>query len=127
MPAVKWIGASALWYEQLEDLMLWSLRADFSLERFDLALQRIDTPSSDAVTLVCGDKVNDSRVRLLQGKTHVGAVLSALPPPVHGSSLWWCDGSDHVRPCLLQCGGLPVASQFAAMLDGQWGTRGWQL
>lgn len=42
-------------------------------------------------------------------------------------SLWNSAGSERVQPGLLCARGLPPPSAFAAMLDGQWRQRGWNL
>lgn len=40
-------------------------------------------------------------------------------------ALWWTAGSDRVGECCLVTEGMPLVSQFAAMLDGQWDQWGW--
>lgn len=39
--------------------------------------------------------------------------------------LWWTSGSERVAPTTLVTAGLPLVSQFAAMLDGDWRQWGW--
>lgn len=39
--------------------------------------------------------------------------------------VWWTAGSDHVPETTLVTDGLPLVSQFSAMLDGQWEQWGW--
>ncbi|WP_394144957.1 type VI secretion system-associated protein TagF [Vibrio atypicus] len=39
--------------------------------------------------------------------------------------IWWTQGSDHVPECTLFTEGLPLVSQFSAMLDGDWEKWGW--
>jgi type VI secretion system protein ImpM len=41
-------------------------------------------------------------------------------------ALWWTDGSDVVAPSWLCGRGLPAAESFAAMLAGDWRSRGWE-
>lgn len=38
---------------------------------------------------------------------------------------WWTSGSERITPCTLVTKGLPLVSQFAAMLDGEWEQWGW--
>ncbi|MGF1702375.1 type VI secretion system-associated protein TagF [Photobacterium makurazakiensis] len=39
--------------------------------------------------------------------------------------IWWTSGSERVSECTLLTNGLPLVSQFSAMLDGNWGKWGW--
>lgn len=39
--------------------------------------------------------------------------------------IWWTQGSEHVPECTLFTEGLPLVSQFSAMLDGDWDKWGW--
>lgn len=39
--------------------------------------------------------------------------------------LWWTNGSEHVQECSLVTRGLPLVSQFSALLDGRWKKWGW--
>lgn len=39
--------------------------------------------------------------------------------------LWWTAGSERVPECCLISEGMPLVSQFSAMLDGQWEQWGW--
>jgi type VI secretion system protein ImpM len=41
-------------------------------------------------------------------------------------SVWSTKGSNFVEPCLFYSRGLPPLKNVAAMLDGQWGPRGWR-
>jgi type VI secretion system protein ImpM len=40
-------------------------------------------------------------------------------------SLWWTGGSERVQPCVFISAGLPPASGFVALLDGNWDQWGW--
>jgi type VI secretion system protein ImpM len=44
-----------------------------------------------------------------------------------GLAFWWTDGSAAVAPSWLMTRGLPLASQYSAMLDGAWNAAGWEL
>ncbi|RCU52737.1 type VI secretion system-associated protein TagF [Corallincola luteus] len=39
--------------------------------------------------------------------------------------IWWTEGSELVQQCTLITSKLPLVSQFAAMLDGDWKAWGW--
>lgn len=39
--------------------------------------------------------------------------------------VWWTNGSEHVPECSVISNGLPLVSQFSALLDGRWEEWGW--
>ncbi|KMV31742.1 type VI secretion system-associated protein TagF [Photobacterium swingsii] len=39
--------------------------------------------------------------------------------------VWWTNGSEHVPECCVISSGLPLVSQFSALLDGCWEEWGW--
>ena len=39
--------------------------------------------------------------------------------------IWWTAGSARLPGCMLVTNGLPLVSQFAAMMDGNWSKWGW--
>ncbi len=124
VPTPAWLCVSDPWFEKLEAQALASLRCDFSLELFNRTLSMIDGP-------VEGMKVKARRqagnwVYQLTDETQLDAGLCAIGPLSSAHSLWWSEGSQRVLPCVALCTGLPEAHRFAAMLDGQWATYGWQ-
>jgi type VI secretion system protein ImpM len=114
------------WFDRLEALALSSLRDDFSLDEFDAALCALDAPGGAAAAGVIA----------LDAGQPLAAQLAAPASPVlegiaaaalRGRSLWWTDGSPQVAPCVLVCDGMPAPAGFAALLDGLWQGRGWDL
>lgn len=126
------------WFEKAESLALSCLEADFDLDHFDAALQRIESPE-------CPSPVQRPTVRRnpqgLQAGRHAwrfamessaaphsaySQLLHGLLPDVFGHfSLWWTEGSERLRPTLLVCQNLPPENGFVSMLDGNWMDRGW--
>lgn len=127
---LDWITEAGPWYDKLETLALWSLEADFSLERFDQALKDISAQPANATGLAqqmpCSSE-HQNAVHCMTDLTQLSALVSQLGCAPAAQSFWWSDGSEQIAPCLLHCNGLPPAAGFAAMLDGQWTARGWQV
>lgn len=128
---LSWLEQEKSWFDELESLALSSLEPDFLLDDFDAALQKITgLPIGDASNHVdAGDQsawcfaIND-----IQGiSANITSVTKDIAQALMGAhSLWWTDGSPHVSPSVLICRGLPSASQFTAMLSGNWNQSGWQ-
>lgn len=110
-----------VWFDGLEALALSSLREDFLLDAFDVAL-----------TLLAGQPSGGADIVAAVGKViPIGGPAAQLANAVanaalSGHSLWWTDGSAQVSTCLLVCKGTPAPRQFAAMLDGAWREHGWE-
>jgi type VI secretion system protein ImpM len=114
------------WFDRLEDLALSSLREDFSLDEFDAALCALETPGGAAP----GNVVALDTAVPLAGQLADPAALvlqRIAAAALRGRGLWWTDGSPQVAPCVLVCEGMPAPAAFAALLDGGWQARGWDL
>lgn len=126
-PLLDCVTAHHDWYAQLERLALSSLEERFSLEAFDAAVEALAPP-------VAAAPVAGATVIALAG-IHPPVPASAadgggLVPAIAGAALqgqclWWTDGSPKVAPCLVLSRGLPSASAFSALLDGDWRGHGW--
>jgi type VI secretion system protein ImpM len=132
---LEWLENEKLWFDELENLALSSLQPDFLLDDFDMALQKI-------IGLPVGMRVNAAINRkeardqsawciAINDITGISAHMAAITKDIAQAllsthSLWWTDGSPHVSPSVLVCSGLPSASQFTAMLSGNWNQSGWQ-
>jgi type VI secretion system protein ImpM len=105
------------WFIALEELALSTLDDGFAIDRFDAALGELaGAPvAAPAGTHPCIAPVAGARDDPALGDTNLA-----------GCSAWWTDGSARVAPSLAVCPGLPPAAGFAALMDGQWGLRGWQ-
>lgn len=138
-PIEDWLADGQTWYDELEALALSSLVHDFVLADFDKAL--LGMPALPGPPMVAGASLlrHQADGQLLRGVCvpiaglmQVQAAMPAIDmspagPTRSGQSLWWTDGSQQIAPCLLACQGLPAASTFSAMLDGQWEQWGWNL
>ncbi len=107
------------WYDRVEALALGVLADDFSLDQLIDDLNRLTMGESIAKELpqqqawhFCGH----DEALLAQ---HIGRYC---PPPC---GLFWTNGSDIVAPSILFVQSMPTARQFAAFLDGDWATHGW--
>lgn len=98
------------WFSALEALALSTLEEGFSLELFDAALMALDAAPA-AACCVIGD----------------GASPMSVDHLASGQSAWWSEGSLQVAPCVAVCNGMPPPAAFAALLDGRWTERGWDL
>jgi type VI secretion system protein ImpM len=111
-----WMGEGTPWFDQLEELALSTLDAGFAFERFDGALQSLESlpPAPAQGTL---DKLGWHAG--IAGAADAASVAQALAcAALHGQSVWSTDGSDRVEPCVRLCRGLPAAPVFSAMLGG---------
>jgi type VI secretion system protein ImpM len=52
-------------------------------------------------------------------------LMSCAQTVLRPMSLWWTDGSQLVRPCVLLTRGLPRPESFTALLAGTWSQGGW--
>ena len=121
------------WFQDMEELALSSLGADFSLEAFDTALCNLGPPDPSGAAIVAGavdagtvialDPAQELHAQLSQPS--VALMKSVAGAALHEQSLWWTDGSQQIVPCMLVCRGLPAAASFVALLDGQWREHGW--
>lgn len=113
-PLLDWYHAQEDWFDAMEDLARASLETGFTLAQFDAAFDPV--PGPDAAPA-------GAAVRLPLGADIDARIAAAT---LHGHTLWWSEGSPRVEASLLLCTGMPQPSAFAAMLDGQWATSGWQ-
>lgn len=112
----QWLGENGAWFDQLEDLALGSLEANFQLEAMDAAL--LDMPGLPAAPAAGAASPLGLRLAL-PGVDDIGSAVAALgSAALAGQSVWWTDGSDRVEPCAILCRGLPAPAAFAHMLAG---------
>ena len=126
---LDWLENGKQWYDEVEDLALSSLEADFRLDDFDAALlAKTGLPAGAGA----GSAAGAAGWRFPSaGLDQIGSEMAPLTATVArtllaGHSLWWTDGSQQVMPSVLLCRGLPEPSAFAAMLDGSWQRDGWR-
>lgn len=120
---------ASTWYDTLERLALDLLDADSCVDAFDMKLSTLPFRPAGGPAIEISLPENPPAARNCLQTNNADASLLAelvkLGPSMSG--LWWSAGSERIRPCVLACEGLPAPASFAAMLDGHWEGRGWQL
>ena len=125
------------WFTQLEDLALFCLEDDFSLEVFNRRLSELpphNLPNSSntetAEPLIEKPTLSNAWRRSLDSIESIPNLLpvfldNLLKEHCFAYSIWWTQGSEQVSPSLLICEGLPPYAGMAAMFDGNWQQWGW--
>jgi len=111
------VGGPDRWFEEAEELLLSTLDAGATFERFNDGVDSLGFPATEP-------RAVDSRFAGLQrvAATVPHARMTALAEQAcDGASLWWGRGSQTISPGLLRCQGLPATSDFAQFLLGQEG------
>jgi type VI secretion system protein ImpM len=119
------IAGSASWYGAIETRSLATLDDGFVLESLDAG---IDQQPCVARRSRAGDETPPRpgwRFSLGAEGAAAAPALDLLRRARDRVTVWWTDGSEQVAPCCLICPGLPAASAFASMLDGDFAGRGW--
>ncbi|MBI3228690.1 MAG: type VI secretion system-associated protein TagF [Burkholderiales bacterium] len=132
---LEWLRSGNPWYENLEDLALGSLGEGFQLEQLESTLQ--NTPSITHIlatgSLVPGrGPISGATCLGLNSFAQLGTALPGVTQELaqmalHGHTLWWTEGSEKIKPCLLICRGMPSPAQCGAMMDGNWQGGGWNF
>jgi type VI secretion system protein ImpM len=121
------VAGSAGWYGALEARSLATLDDGFVLESLDAGID-------EQPCIARRSRVGDEALPRPGWRFTPGAE-GAAPDPAIGLlrrtgdrvTAWWTDGSEQVAPCCLICPGMPAASAFASMLDGDFAARGWMI
>ncbi|KLV03732.1 type VI secretion system-associated protein [Photobacterium aquae] len=127
-PVAYW--QSRQWSENAEDLVLQLLDDDMdliqwleNLKNTDLLSDLVNNPNSAVKTEAgMGNQI------VLLGEEHVQAcdlLHLAYKTQFDRYCIWWTAGSERMKSATLVTSGLPLISQFAAMLDGNWEQWGW--
>jgi type VI secretion system protein ImpM len=120
------------WFERAEAVALSGLDEGFDLSAFDTQVLDLGSalPQSPPTLAAGGPGGQDawqievgSAAQLQQACPILAA--RALEEVFFAYSLWWTNGSERVAPSLLASQGLPAAEGFAALLAGDWASRGW--
>lgn len=111
-----------LWFSRLEEAALSSLQNYLDA---DTLAQSIQLPEN----LMVACPAVKPTVSLRSGYSITSASTAAAYPQLlhqliasqnESYSLWWNNGSERMKPALLQVKGLPEAKHYAALLDGNW-------
>ena len=121
------------WFEMGEEVILGALEAqDFNMEEFDARVVSLGTMDELADTL--GARIDTGYGSAWQVPLDAQGIAGGITLLAHqlllqrlgDYSLWWGHGSEKITPSLLLCGGMPDATDFAAMLSGEWSSGSWE-
>jgi type VI secretion system protein ImpM len=118
------VARAAAWYRAAEELGLAALEPDFRLESLDEAMA-LDIGTPDDAMAATEPLPSPGLYLPLGADPRSAALRHAHQPLAEGRSLWWTSGSQHVAPCLLIGTGLPSATAFVSLLDGDWRRGEW--
>lgn len=111
------------WASSMEDCILAVLDDTWQEDAWRQRLDSIPLPVAEPVRLqLPGGEGNLALPAGVGEADWLRALLEAHPERM----IWWTQGSAYVEPVTLLTEGLPKVGQFAAMLAGQWQTRGWR-
>jgi type VI secretion system protein ImpM len=121
------------WFNAAEEVLVGVLQStDFNLERFDDIVQGLGTMDVLADYSASSTDVGyGSSWRIPLGEEgHLGPAVLGLTHQlllqhIGAYSIWWSMGSDQVAPSFLLSRGMPVASNYAGMLNGDWASGTW--
>ncbi|MGF1725735.1 type VI secretion system-associated protein TagF [Photobacterium nomapromontoriensis] len=127
VPVVYW--QSRQWSEVSEELVLNLLDDEIDLSQWLDTLQQTDllTDPLIPIPLVKVESgVSDQLVLGSEERLQSGHLLHhAYRSQFERYCIWWTAGSERMQGATLVTNGLPLISQFAAMLDGNWEQWGW--
>lgn len=126
-PAALWQERE--WSQQAEDHVLKVLEDDIDLKQWAEHLQQQKWLDGLAPTVPNVEIASGASSQLaLHGEEDLQPVHmlhQAYRQQYDRYCIWWTAGSERIPPSTLITGGLPLVSQFAAMLDGNWSQWGW--
>lgn len=122
------------WYERAEEAVRSCLDDELSFEELEESLKglsRVEKESNNADEFSRSEEFSGAWV--VEAPT-LDSLAMKCPELVDrmlrelffAYSVWWTQGSKHVKPVFLACQGLPPIEGFSAMLDGNWQEWGWQ-
>jgi type VI secretion system protein ImpM len=123
------------WYARAEAAARSCLEDDFSFDVLERALHELGRLPEEEKNSTLGcledERFNDAWALNIPSlnalsKGYPELIRQLLTELFFAYSLWWTQGSKHVKPVFLICQGLPPFEGFSAMLDGKWTERGWQ-
>lgn len=126
------------WYTEVESAALAALEDNLDLIDLDNLLNGIPPmarPEARSVDRVPQTNADSAKKALCINIDHEGPVEEALANLnadlisvfTSGYSLWATLGSEHIKPFLFGCDGLPPVDAFVSLLSGNMSGRSWQL
>lgn len=119
------------WFEAVEECLLEALDdVGLDLDAFDQRIRDLAFVEGTPGAVDLAASVDQGFRAGLDESLDIPAALfpvtaEALGDSLVGCSLWWGHGSELVAPSLVACRGMPGPGRFTALLDGNWGGRGW--
>jgi type VI secretion system protein ImpM len=122
------------WFEELDQIALSALDETCDLEVLDGRLADLGGPAVENFERGAGrGQAQSSKLAIRTGVLSIDNLSSVLPfllkrvldSTLRTYAIWWTRGSDRVGPSMLVTEGLPAVQGFAALLDGQWQSWGW--
>jgi type VI secretion system protein ImpM len=132
------LSSNLVWCDKAEQLLLSSLKNNFSIEQFNEGIRELDQSINQiSVQPNVVDDINEPFRNQLTMRHPLDSLASM--PGIYNSllhnvlsetcfaySIWWTSGSKAVTSSFLLSKSLPPAESFAAFLDGNWSKHGWQ-
>ncbi len=123
----------ANWYQAAEELALYCLQDDFDFEQFDQKtelLEAVKTGNSDVLesdsskdtALAWHYELNEPQQLPILYPFIIEQLLGEL---FSSHSVWWTNGSQTIKPCLLVSQSLPTQSNFPGLMCGHWERYAW--
>lgn len=122
-------GQASDWFSRAEETALDALEEDQTLQAFDALVRELGVPSLSACQCVASPGKGALLGRVRADESAIEApntdLYAALASAVGGAnrkpgSVFWTPGSDSVEPSLLWFEGLPSASAYPALVNGDW-------
>jgi type VI secretion system protein ImpM len=123
------------WYEGAQELALDSLEDDFDPETL---IERLAALPVDGEPELLPRPSAESMIPLAQAPRHyqlapavttrdvlAGVASDALGEILPACSVWWTQGSERLAATLLLADGMPSATGFTALLNGEFDATGW--
>lgn len=125
------------WFVEAEELAMYCLEENFSLDAFDSQLAALKLKNNqvkdDDVTSVRrvvqthpNSAWRTTPIMPDQGQVYPSLMNALLQKYCLSFSIWKTEGSEVVLPSIIVSQGLPPSNGSSALLDGQWGQWGWQ-
>lgn len=121
------------WFKRAEEECLAALNGDIDADELVEAVSSCD--AEDLNRYLPSNELGEAGAMVFElPGSEPGYIRSLLPYVLNASlssaltsySLWMTDGSEHIRPIVLNCKGLPPVGSAASMLDGRWQERNWK-
>ncbi|GAA5217857.1 type VI secretion system-associated protein TagF [Corallincola platygyrae] len=128
-PPCYWLNSN--WVQATTKKLLTALSEDMTFDAWQdfSQLNEQITEEFDAIVSLQKNGKRKRQQGYFLSHPNKGDAATVLADYLAGSHslycMWWTEGSELVEPCLMVTEGLPKFSQFSAMFDGQWQSRGW--